>query len=533
MTKLGTVVRMLVASGALVVGSSVGPVLASTTLTTVNADATLVVPDGAPFVAPGRLPPVTTIVWLAGPVSDLDDGPSDDQLAQIDLDEPLDAPLEDEDEAGDEPLDDGEPADDDPLDEPLDEPGPADDGQAPVAEVEPLDAPLDDTVVDQPDDDVEVLDAPRLETEVAVVPVTDPLPSAPAVTTTAPVKTTAAAPVPIKAKPVTSVRKKGVPEDRVVVVAGRRPLPAELATCDVAVGSGRTTVGSDCEPTSVIAAHQPAIPRVPGSSALISTDNPSLITSRRDGIQIGTFPEPTLGDSIATTVRAAIFPEDVVVPDILIVPGEVVVAGNRSREDPIVVWRSELEEASATSGIPIEMLATVITMTVHGELDPDLADGRVGPMQVPVAELAARGISEDQWTDPATNIRVGAELLATGSSAADLQSGAAVTSYLAGSCGPGDTCNQPDGTTVNELIVHYRLRATSAQEAAQAPANQVGQSSGWPFDDNEPAPPDPFARLRGHDEEDADRRRDRPNVQVGRPNDDPNSNWPWPDRTEE
>ena len=109
-----------------------------------------------------------------------------------------------------------------------------------------------------------------------------------------------------------------------------------------------------------------------------------------------------------------------------------------------------------------------------------------------------------------------------------------MTNYLAGSCGPGEGCDQPDGSTVNQLIVHYRLRATSAPPAAQAPADQVVQSPGWPFDDNDaPAPPDPFARLRERAEENADRRRDRPNIQIGAPDDEAEPNWPWPTRPEE
>jgi hypothetical protein len=436
--------------------------------------------------------------------------------------------LDGDDELLDEPLAQADTLTDEPLDAPLDDEVVAVGGDdADIAEIEPLDAPLGE-VAGLPEVDVEAVDAPLPETDVAVVPLAEPTP-VPVAATSAPLSVKPkGAPVAVTGKPVTSVRKKPVPQDQVVVVAGRRPLPAELASCEVAVGAGRATVGSGCEQAPVVVEFQPAIPRVPGSAALISAENPSVITSRRDGIQIGTYPEPTLGDSIATTVRAAIFPEDVVVPEILIVPGEVVVAGNRSREDPIVLWRSELESASATSGIPIEMLATVITMSVHGNVDADLADGRVGPMQVPVAELVARGISEDQWDDPATNIRIGAELLATGASAADLQSGAAVTNYLERDCAPG-ACNSPETADVHELIVHYRLRATGGATEATTATDRVRDTANWPFDDEDgPGVPDPRARLGGNNEEDSDHRRGIPRVRAGGRDDEGESERNWP-----
>lgn len=458
------------------------------------------------------------------------------RLAQTEPDEPLDEPLDSE-EALDGPEQRTEDqVEADPLDAPL-----ADEEPAPVieetddsiaVEADPLDSPLEADVIDQPEAETDILDAPLADEVVAVVPVVEPVP------VIAPVAKKPAEPVSDKGKPVTSVRKKASEPDRVVVVSGRRPLPAGLNDCDVAVGTGRATVGSDCGEVPVVAGHQPAIPRLPGSAALISTENPSLITSRRDGVQIGEYPEPTLGDSIATTVRAAIFPEDVVVPEILIVPGEVVVAGNSSREDPIVLWRSELERASLETGIPIEMLATVIRATSNGNPLAESPTGGVGLMHVPAGELLARGIREDQWHDPATNIRIGAQLMAAGASPADARSGVAVTQYLASSCGTDAACSQTISSHVDEWIVYYRLRATTDGVRPQASPAEIIQASGWPFAaETDETAADPLARVPGHDE--GPDEGSRP-AAWPLPADDPveeepaiDWNWPWSPGDEE
>lgn len=457
-------------------------------------------------------------------------------LAQTETDEPLDEPLDSE-EALDAPVQRVEDSvDSEPLDAPLAdaEPATAEPGDSIAVEADPLDAPLETEVIDQPDAETEVLDAPLADETVAAVPVAEPVAVAAPVAVKAPVAKVASLPDSDKGRPVTSVRKKAATPERVVVVSGRRPLPASLDACDVAVGTGRATVGSDCGVVPAIAGFQPAIPRAPGSAALISTDNPTVITSRRDGVQIGEYPEPTLGDSIATTVRAAIFPDDVIVPELLIVPGEVVVAGNTSREDPIVLWRSELEVAALETGIPVEMLATVIRATSNGNPLAESPAGGVGLMQVPVRELLARGIREDQWHDQATNIRIGAQLMAAGASPADVRSGVAVTQYLASSCGTDESCSQTISSQVDEWIVYYRLRATTDRGQPQAsPAEiiQATQANGWPFaDETDEAAADPLARIPGHVEKPVE-----DNLPILWPlpadepvEDEPAIDWDWP-----
>jgi hypothetical protein len=504
MPNVMTLVRLLLATGPIIVGSIDATTVSWPVVETTELGAIAVTGSGPRSV--GMLAPRT---------------------AQTDTDEPLDEPLDPEEEL-DGPVQRTEDATgDEPLDGPLleEEPAPVTDetDDSIAVDVEPLDAPLEAEVVDQPDVETEILDAPLIDETVAVVPVAEPVAAAVPVA-----KKVVSEPVASKGKLVTSVRKKGVVPDRVVVVSGRQPLPSSLNECDVAVGSGRSTVGSDCGIVPVVAGHQPAIPRVPGSAALISTENPSVITSRRDGVQIGEYPEPDLGDSIATTVRAAIFPEDVIVPEVLIVPGEVTVAGNTSREDPIVLWRSELEAAALETGIPVEMLATVIRATSNGNPLAESPTGGVGLMHVPTGELLARGIREDQWRDPATNIRIGAQLMAAGVSPAEVRSGAAVTQYLADSCGVEDVCSQNISEQVDEWIVYYRLRATTDGAQPQASPAEIMDEIGWPFaEEVDETAADPLARVPGGEEANGVPTRS-PHPNAPGPDEQPwEWNWPW------
>lgn len=468
-------------------------------------------------------------VEVPGPAEPTDDGraqvdePEDSSLTQVD--EPLDAPRTEPEVVQAPPT-----------------PGPT---QVPIVAVtDPLDAPTADDGMVQVPPGGDALDAPVTQAPVAVVPapatsapVADSAPPAATVSTAPTTAPVAEAPVtkqpdPVaaeNAKPVTSVRSKGAAQAPVIVVAGRRPLPASLAECDVAVGAGRSTVGVGCDDTSVTAAHQPAIPRSPGSAALVSNAGPATITSRRDGVQIGEYADPDLGDSIATTVRAAIFPEDVIVPDVLIVPGELTVAGNTSREDPIVVWRSELEQAALETGIPVEMLATVIRVTSNGDPGAESPSG-VGLMHVPVAELVARGVSEDKWVDPATNIRIGAQLLAAGAaSPSDVLSGAAVNQYLADSCGDRPDCAGTTASQVNEWIIYYRLRATTDPLGAVSSDAAATGDDNWPFSDAVVAPSTNPIADRKREREQAEREAERalPGILAAKPEDEPEWDWPW------
>ena len=77
-------------------------------------------------------------------------------------------------------------------------------------------------------------------------------------------------------------------------------------------------------------------------------------------------------------------------------------------DDPVLRWLPEMIDASAASGVPVELLAAV--MRVESVGDPNIISpaGARGLMQIMPVELAGQGIGEEWWHDPATNITAGA-----------------------------------------------------------------------------------------------------------------------------
>jgi hypothetical protein len=77
-------------------------------------------------------------------------------------------------------------------------------------------------------------------------------------------------------------------------------------------------------------------------------------------------------------------------------------------DDPVLRWLPEMTDASKVSGVPVELLAAI--MRVESEGDPNIISpaGARGLMQIMPVGLAGRGIPEESWHDPATNITAGA-----------------------------------------------------------------------------------------------------------------------------
>jgi hypothetical protein len=77
-------------------------------------------------------------------------------------------------------------------------------------------------------------------------------------------------------------------------------------------------------------------------------------------------------------------------------------------DDPVLRWLPEMTDASAVSGVPVELLAAV--MRVESVGDPNIISpaGARGLMQIMPEELAGQGIGAEWWHDPATNITAGA-----------------------------------------------------------------------------------------------------------------------------
>jgi hypothetical protein len=107
-------------------------------------------------------------------------------------------------------------------------------------------------------------------------------------------------------------------------------------------------------------------------------------------------------------------------------------------DEPVLRWLPEMVAASKATGTPITIIAGVMRLESSG--DPNIVSvaGARGLMQVMPFHFQDRGIPETQWHDPATNIMVGASILAgndAGGSWAE-----AVAAYFGYGCDAYGTC---------------------------------------------------------------------------------------------
>ena len=90
--------------------------------------------------------------------------------------------------------------------------------------------------------------------------------------------------------------------------------------------------------------------------------------------------------------------------------------GRRTRsgppsDDPVLAWLPEIRAAAKATGVPPSLIAAVIRVESQGSPDAVSPDGARGLMQVMPFHLAAQGVPEPQWSDPAANIMAGTRLL--------------------------------------------------------------------------------------------------------------------------
>ncbi|HET8522420.1 MAG TPA: lytic transglycosylase domain-containing protein, partial [Thermomicrobiales bacterium] len=121
-----------------------------------------------------------------------------------------------------------------------------------------------------------------------------------------------------------------------------------------------------------------------------------------------------------------------------LVPPPAAVDGTVRLDEPVLRWLPEMVAASNATGTPITIIAGVMRLESSG--DPNIVSvaGARGLMQVMPFHFQERGIPESLWHDPATNIMVGASILAgnaTGGSWAE-----AVAAYFGYGCDAYGTC---------------------------------------------------------------------------------------------
>ena len=87
-------------------------------------------------------------------------------------------------------------------------------------------------------------------------------------------------------------------------------------------------------------------------------------------------------------------------------------AGPPRLDDPVLQWLPEITAANTTTGTPLSLIAGIMRVESGGDPTIVSPQGAQGLMQVMPVELAAQGIAEAQWRDPATNVLAGAVILA-------------------------------------------------------------------------------------------------------------------------
>lgn len=81
-------------------------------------------------------------------------------------------------------------------------------------------------------------------------------------------------------------------------------------------------------------------------------------------------------------------------------------------DEPVLRWLPEITAASGATGTPISLIAGIMRVESGGDPKTVSPQGAQGLMQVMPVELAAQGIPEGSWHDPATNVLAGAVILA-------------------------------------------------------------------------------------------------------------------------
>jgi hypothetical protein len=107
-------------------------------------------------------------------------------------------------------------------------------------------------------------------------------------------------------------------------------------------------------------------------------------------------------------------------------------------DDPVLRWLPEMVAASQATGTPLTVIAGVMRLESSGDPNIISVAGARGLMQVMPFHFQERGIPAQYWHDPATNIMVGASILA--GNAAGTSWAQAVAAYFGYGCDAYGTC---------------------------------------------------------------------------------------------
>lgn len=135
----------------------------------------------------------------------------------------------------------------------------------------------------------------------------------------------------------------------------------------------------------------PGPPATPGPRSAIVASTPVPVVIRREPVIASSTPLPNGWDD-----------QHVATPE----------ASRLSRfDESVLYWLPEILAAAEETGVSPSLVAGVIRVESNGVAEVRSPVGAQGLMQVMPVHFVKQGIAELQWTDPATNIRVGTSVL--------------------------------------------------------------------------------------------------------------------------
>jgi hypothetical protein len=146
------------------------------------------------------------------------------------------------------------------------------------------------------------------------------------------------------------------------------------------------------------------------------------------GWVVDTYLDPTVGP--AEEVQAAVIEPTTAGPD---------EAVNPRYDDPVLRWLPEINAAAAASGLTPAQVAGLVAYMSGGDPSVISALGEVGLLQVKPEEFAAYGVGETLWHDPATNLQIGALVIANGIATTG-SFDQALALYFGEGCAPSGAC---------------------------------------------------------------------------------------------
>jgi hypothetical protein len=127
---------------------------------------------------------------------------------------------------------------------------------------------------------------------------------------------------------------------------------------------------------------------------------------------------------------------------------------NPRYDDPVLRWLPEIGAASAASGLSPAQLAGLISFMSGGDPAVISENGARGLLQVKPEEFAAYSVPEVAWHDPATNVNLGAVILA-GLTAETGTFEAALWAYFGDGCDANGRCTADYVSAVMSAVADY------------------------------------------------------------------------------